>query len=154
MVQGRASARRGKLRMVRAPAVAPVLDLADGIRLYASLQEQSRHLNALLDGLRGRILRAMEDTGTEELDVDGLSVVRQLRHFAPQIDLDRAQRLLEREGRLREAQRMELDADRAREVLDLLYRQGRLSRDELPWSEPRTVEALLIRENREHRDEE
>lgn len=145
---------RAALRVVRGPTATPVIDLADAVRMYATLQEQARQLGTIMEDLRGRILRALENADVEHLDVDGLRVVRQIRHFAPQLNVEEASHLLEREGRLREAQRLVLDADRAREVLDQLYVQGRISRAELPFSEARTVEALLVRENPEHREEE
>jgi hypothetical protein len=134
-----------RLRAVEAnPQNTPILDLAEGVRLYRDLLTQQRGLQASLDDLRGRILRAMERTGVDELAVDDVLAVRQVRHFPAQLDPEETERLLAREGRLAEAQRLELDVEAARHILDQLYVQGRLAKAELPFSEPKQVEALIV----------
>lgn len=135
-----------RFRVVRGrPAETAILDLADGVRLYLDLLDQSRQLEVVLGDLRGRILRAMERIGVDELTVDGVQAIRQLRHFAPELDEAAARRILERVGRLAEAERRVLDPAKAAQILDELFVQGRISRAELPYTPPRVVEALIVR---------
>ena len=137
---------RQPLRIVTGrPAETPVLDLAEATRTYALLLAQSRQLQETLDDLRERILRAMERTGVDELDVDGHRAIRQVRRFAPRLDEARAEALLRAAGRLEEAQRTVFDLAKARQVLEELCAQGEIREDDLPYGEPRAVEALIIR---------
>ncbi|MGQ9677157.1 MAG: hypothetical protein ACUVX1_15960 [Chloroflexota bacterium] len=135
-----------RLRVIKGrPAETPILDLGEGLRIYMSLQNQIQQLTNVAEDLRGRLLRAMEQAKLDDFYADGVHAIRQIRHVAPRLDPERAQRLLEREGRLQDALRTTLDPDKARQVLDELYIEGRIARNELPYTEPREIEALIVR---------
>lgn len=148
MVQRRQAERateKGKLRVVtERPGQTPILDLAQGVEMYADLLGQSRRLQEMVENLRLRILRAMEREGIESFEVDGMTATRQIRHFAPKLDLTGAAEILEREGRLREAEEPRINPEKAGRILDQLYIQGKLTRAELPYGEAREVEALIV----------
>lgn len=127
------------------PAEAPVLDLAEGVRVYLSLQNQSRELNAVMEQLRVRLLEAMERTNLDEFFTDGIQTIRQMRRLPPKLNQEQAEKILRREGRLREAQHLVLDPDKARQVLDDLYSRGKIEQRELPYREPREVPVLIVR---------
>ena len=145
----RQAARQGtekrKLRVVtERPGQTPILDLAQGVEIYADLLSQSRRLQEMVEGLRLRILRAMEREGIENFEVDGVTATRQIRHFPPKLDVTKAAAILEREGRLHEAEEPRISPEKAGRILDQLYIQGKLTRAELPYEEAREVEALIV----------
>ena len=148
MVQRREAGRgaeKAKLRVVtERPGQTSILDLAQGVELYADLLGQSRRLQKLVEDLRLRVLRAMEREGIENFEVDGVTATRQIRHFPPKLDLTKAAEILQREGRLREAEEPRIDPEKAGRILDQLYIQGKLTRAELPYEEAREVEALIV----------
>ncbi|HEY8475779.1 MAG TPA: hypothetical protein VIN09_02795 [Chloroflexota bacterium] len=141
-----------RLRVVRGrPSETPILDLAEGVRVYLDLMDQGRRLQAVMDELRERIVRAMERIGVDDFYADGVHAVRQIRRFPPQLDEARAAELLAREGLLDQAERRVLDPERARRLIDELYAEGRLRREELPYTPAREVEALVVRRIEEER---
>lgn len=144
MAQDRARARQ--LKVVRGrPAEMTILDLAHGVRIYLSLLNQSRELTAVMEDLRQRLLQAMQQARLAEFSANGAVAIRQVRRLPPRLDTDRAERILEREGRLQEAQRTVLDPDKATEILEELRAQGKLRREQIPYTEEREVEVLIVR---------
>ena len=123
----------------------PSLDLGEAVQLYALTLQQSRQLKRVLDTLRRHILRTMESAEVSEVSTADLHAVRQLRRLPPRIDVARATSLLERLGRLGEAQQVTLDERKARTILSQLYAEGRIRQEDLPFTEPREVEVLLVR---------
>ena len=139
-----------RLRVVKGrPEETPIIDLQEGVRLYYDLLAEVDLLQDIADSMRGRILRAMERTGLDEFEADGVHAIRQVRHFPPRLNEERATRILEREGRLKEATTTTLDHEKARAILDELYVQHRIDKDELPYTEAREVEALIVRATEE-----
>jgi|GEM_PF-3443809 len=143
---------KNRLRVVsERPGQTPILDLAQGVEIYADLLDQARQLQATVEEFRLRILRAMERDGIETFEVDGLTATRQVRHFPPKLDLAKAREILQQAGRLREAEEPAVSPDKARRILDQLYVQGKLTRDAMPYVEARDVEALIIRPSAENK---
>ncbi len=122
-----------------------VLNLAGALELYSDLLEQAKDMDQQVRMLRDNILRAMALRRLDHVLADGYEAVRQLRHHAPQLNEDRAARILEEQGRLQECQVTSLDQERARAVIDELFRHGALSKDELPYVYVRPTEALIVR---------
>lgn len=138
------------LRVVKARiGETPILDLADGIRIYRELITQRRQLESAVEELRQRILRVMDRVDVNEFTTDGVTAIRQVRHFEPEIDVTRATRILRAAGRLEDAQEKVLDPEKARAIIDALYVQGKIRKDDLPYGEPREVEALIVRGDQE-----
>lgn len=138
-----------RLRVVKPqPAELPILDLAEGVQVYRDLLNQGRQLEAIKDDLRGRILRAMDRAGIEDFRTNGVEAIRQVRHFPAQLNQGEAEKILQREGRLKEAEKTVIDPEKAKEILDQLYVQGKIGKGQLPYTEPREVEALIVQEPR------
>ena len=123
----------------------PDLSFEEVVQLYTGLLEQVKELDQHLKVLRQELLRTMDEMGIESVREDSLEVMRQVRHFAPRLDRDRAEALLRRHGRLQECLVTALDEDRAKQVLAELREQGRIAEGEMPLEYPPEREVLVVR---------
>lgn len=140
-----AKARTLRALPTRAVREAPVLTLEESVALYRRLLDQAEQLDASTRELRDQILRTLADLDTSEVRVNGLEVIRQVRHRVPALIADKAESILRRFDRLQECLVPKLDEQKATQVLEELRAQGKISAAQMPFEYKPETEALIVR---------